>query len=124
MSFGEPGGLSLSIVCIRRLGGVQIFASKRQCSLTVIPACLHSRKRVAGTQRLRVAASLSGSPAVTRGSRKQPDRSADPLLACGVLNSVAPCQKYIDLCIHGAGYVEVECQRASLCHSTNCRIDR
>ncbi len=57
-------------------------------SSSVIPACLNSRKRVAGTQWLRVAASLFGRHAVSRGLREEPDRSTDPLLACGVLNSV------------------------------------
>ena len=54
----------------------------------VIPAGLHSRKRVAGTQRKQLAPGLFGSHAVTRDLRKEPDRSTDPLLACGVLNPV------------------------------------
>ena len=37
---------------------------------------------------MRVAPSLFGSHAVSRGLREEPNRSTDPLLACGVLNSV------------------------------------
>ena len=67
----------------------QIFVCRSDnAAPMVIPAGLHSRKRVAGTQRKQLAPGLFGSHAVTRGLRKQPDRSTDPLLACGVLNSV------------------------------------
>ena len=59
-----------------------------------LPPSRHRHPK-AGIQRLRVAPSLFGSHAVTRGLRKKPDRSTDPLLACGVLNSVGTNPAYL-----------------------------
>ncbi len=89
---------------------------------SVILACLHSRKRVAGTERLRVAASLFGSHAVRRCLRKQPDRSTDLLLACGVLNSVGTAPGRVRFKVFRAPPATSHHSRESDSGSANLRI--